>query len=130
MTTGLDTNVLVRFLVGDDAAQLERAARLIARNEVFVARTVLLETEWVLRACYGLSEPAIARLLTGFCGLDRVTVEEEASVAAALRCYAAGMDFADALHLHAPGPDRFATFDRDLRKRAGRMVSGRPVLEL
>ena len=52
---GLDTNVLVRYLVRDDEAQFEKASRLIKREigvgeAVFVSLPVLLETEWVLRS--------------------------------------------------------------------------------
>ena len=51
---GLDTNVLVRFLVRDDEVQLEKARKLIKREiaagrRVFISQLVLLETEWVLR---------------------------------------------------------------------------------
>jgi len=49
----VDTNVLVRFLVRDDAKQAARAAALIQANEIWVCKTVLLETEWVLRSLYG-----------------------------------------------------------------------------
>jgi predicted nucleic acid-binding protein len=51
---GIDTNVLVRFLVRDELAQFERARRLIKRevgsdDAVLISHLVLLETEWVLR---------------------------------------------------------------------------------
>ena len=51
----VDSNVLVRFLVLDDAKQAARAAALIRANEIWVSKTVLLETEWVLRSLYGFS---------------------------------------------------------------------------
>jgi len=56
---GVDTNVLVRYLVRDDPAQFERARRLISREvdtrePVLVSLLVLLETEWVLRSRYDL----------------------------------------------------------------------------
>ena len=52
---GVDTNVLVRFLVRDDEAQFEKAHKLIKREvaagrRVFIGQLVLLETEWVLRS--------------------------------------------------------------------------------
>ena len=54
---GVDTNVLVRFLVRDDEAQFEKARKLIKREvaagrRVFVNQLVLMETEWVLRSRY------------------------------------------------------------------------------
>jgi predicted nucleic-acid-binding protein len=62
---GVDTNILVRYLVGDDRSQYERARRLIHRQEeigepVLVSLWVLLEMEWVLRSRYGLAKPDIA----------------------------------------------------------------------
>ncbi len=45
----LDSNVIIRLLVADDAVQGERARKLISENEVLIATTVLLECEWVLR---------------------------------------------------------------------------------
>ena len=57
---GIDTNILVRFLVRDDERQSEKARKLIRREvvagrSVFVSRLVLLETEWVLRSRYDLN---------------------------------------------------------------------------
>ena len=65
----LDSNVLVRFLVQDDAAQLSAARRLIGRcireNEsLFVPATVSLELEWVLRSNYGFTKADIVRVLS------------------------------------------------------------------
>ena len=58
---GLDTNVLIRYLVRDDQLQYEKARRLIARElmkgePVLVSLLVLLETEWVLRSRYELGK--------------------------------------------------------------------------
>ena len=46
----IDTNVIVRLLVRHDDEQLRRAKSLLASSEVFVANTVMLECEWVLRS--------------------------------------------------------------------------------
>ena len=56
---GIDTNILVPFLVRDDETQFEKARRLIGREvaagrRVFVSQLVLLETVWVLRSRYDL----------------------------------------------------------------------------
>jgi len=66
---GLDTNVLVRFLVRDDAEQFERARQLIRREvgrgePVLVSLLVLLETEWVLRSRYALPKADILAVLS------------------------------------------------------------------
>lgn len=65
---GIDTDVLVRFLVRDDEAQFERARRLrkreVGRGEtVFISQLVLLETEWVLRSRYGVVKAVIVAAL-------------------------------------------------------------------
>jgi len=51
----VDTNVIVRYLTRDDAAQFAKADALVKNNDVYVCTTVLLETEWVLRRGYGFS---------------------------------------------------------------------------
>ena len=60
----LDTNVLVRFLVRDDAAQGEAAANLIrsgvrSGNALFIPVTVALELEWVLRSAFNFDKAAV-----------------------------------------------------------------------
>lgn len=47
-----DTCILVRFLADDDKEQADSAEVLLADNTVFLPKTVLLETEWVLRSRY------------------------------------------------------------------------------
>ena len=115
----IDTNVIVRFLTADDPVQAAAARRAIEAGEIFVATTVLLETEWVLRSGYGFSSEAIEAALKGLAGLPGVTVEDPLLLAAALDGLAAGMDFADALHLaKAEGCRAFLTFDLKLVKAA------------
>ena len=70
MMLGVDTNVLVRFLVRDDEAQFEKARKLIKRevaagSGVFVTQLVLLETEWVLRSRYSLPKNLIIEAISG-----------------------------------------------------------------
>ena len=121
----VDTNVLVRFITNDDAAQAKRARLLIEAGPVFVAKTVLLELEWVLRGAYGLDRPTILKAVRGLLGLPALTAEDESNVARAVDWYEAGMDFADALHLASSGQQSaFATFDHSMRKRASKAVGG------
>lgn len=120
-----DTNVVVRLLTADDPAQSRRAAALFAEQPVFLAKTVLLESEWVLRHCYGLERPAILRALTLVAGLPGVSIEAASDVAAALAAFGAGLDFADALHLvTSRSADRFVTFDDKLVKRGPTAMPG------
>jgi predicted nucleic-acid-binding protein len=124
----LDTNVVVRFLVNDDAAQARRARALIETNPVFVPVTVLLETEWVLRGGYKLPRTEVARLLRALLGLPDLATEDPQRIALALDWHAAGIDFADALHLAwSPGAERFATFDEKLVKAAKKLDAIRVV---
>lgn len=117
----VDTNVLVRLLTGDDKAQARRAATLFKRESIFIPKTVLLETEWVLRRLYQLESATLVSAFRKLSGLSNVELEHPLVVAQALQWCEAGMDFADALHLassHSAG--RFATFDVQLRKTAPR----------
>lgn len=116
---GIDTNVVVRFLVGDDKHQAQKARAAFEAGDIFVATTVLLETEWVLRGAYGFAPGRVAEALMGLAGLPGVVVEEPAALALALDWMSEGMDFADALHLaKANGCTAFLTFDRRLTGRA------------
>jgi predicted nucleic-acid-binding protein len=113
----IDTNVVVRLLVNDDAAQGRRARSLLAAGqEVFVAPTVLLESEGVLRAAYGLAPDKIADFLRALLGLPGVRTAHPEQVALALAGYEQGMDFADALHLASSSQaERFYTFEAACR---------------
>lgn len=120
----LDTNILVRFLTRDNPEQAVRARALIETGAVFVPRTVILETEWVLRIIYRFERSAIAAGLMRLLGLPGVEIEDRPTVARALGWCGQGLDFADALHLASSGrAEAFATFDRALRRKA-RAVGG------
>src|SRR6266852_3758788 len=115
--TALDTNVLVRVITNDDRAQAARAARFLREQEsVFIAKTVLLELEWVLRSAYRIRPNAIVSALRYILGVFNVEIEDEAAVRHAIEWYEKGMDFADSLHVASAGRERkFATFDSALR---------------
>jgi predicted nucleic-acid-binding protein len=115
----IDTNIVVRLLTNDERDQADRAQAIIAENDVFVATTVLLETERVLRGAYSLAKADVIAALRAFCGLSGVTLENPARIETALTWAAGGMDFADALHLAAvENRAAFVTFDRRLVKAA------------
>lgn len=122
----VDTNVLVRFLARDDTGQTARADHLLRVNRIWIPKTVLLETEWVLRNSYAFDRDRITADFRGLLGLTTAQAEDDGTVAEALEWYAAGLDFADALHLASSGGAReFATFDRKLAARAARVTSTR-----
>ena len=119
--TAVDTNVLVRLLTQDDRRQAVHANTLFATGQVWIAKTVLLETNWVLRSLYGFGDNAVQGGFTMLLGLPNIRMEDEAGVAEALSLVSQGIEFADALHLVSrPRGARFVSFDRDLIRRAGR----------
>lgn len=125
----IDTSVLVRLVTRDDDAQARRAAALFEREQIYVGKTMLLETEWVLRFSYELSRPVILNALKSSVGLPQVTVEDGPAVAEALDLFETGMDFADALHLASSREAaHFATFDERLKKLADAASPGRRVV--
>lgn len=119
----VDTNVVVRFFTTDDPKQSQRALVLIRDTPVWLAKTVLLETEWVLRSLYGFGAERVAGAVQDLLGLPTVHVEDARAVQQALDWFAAGLDFADALHLASRDrAEAFVTFDGNFRKRAGRLT--------
>lgn len=119
--TAVDTNVLVRLLTGDDPKQAAIAQTLFESQQIWIAKTVLLETEWVLRSLYGFENSAILEAFAKLLGLANVQAEDESSVAAALALTAHGLEFADAIHLNSRPPGTaFVTFDKNFVQRAKR----------
>lgn len=120
----VDTNVVIRFLVDDDAAQHKRAVALFRKHRIWLSRTVLLESEWVLRSIFDFHASEIAHAFNGLIGLPNVVCDERLALSQAIEALAQGMDFADALHLqcasHAACDEGFATFDARFIKRASR----------
>lgn len=100
---GLDTNVLVRFLVRDDQMQFARARRLLQRETgrgepVLINLLVLLETEWVLRSRYALSKSEILGAFSGLLDAAELLFEDEASLEQALYTWKdSSAQFADCL---------------------------------
>lgn len=115
----VDTNILVRLVAQDDAPQAARATALLRSTNVWIAKTVLLETHWVLRNVYRFSREEAVEALRELAGVGTVVIEDEAVVAKAFEWSDNGMDFADSLHLaSAAASEGFATFDRALARTA------------
>ena len=126
----IDTNIVVRFLTRDDPEQASRAKALLLAEPVFLSKTVLLESEWVLRSGYRLARDAIAAAFRDLLSLSGATVEDPSAVFRALAWYDGGLDFADALHLASSGPaGKFATFDEPLIRRAKALPQAPVVVE-
>jgi predicted nucleic-acid-binding protein len=117
----VDTNVLVRLLTADDRGQAAAARNLFNAEQLWIAKTVLLETGWVLRSVYGFDEPAIQQAFIKLLGLNNVEVEDEPAVAAALALTGQGIELADAMHLSSrPSGAVFVSFDQSFVRRAKR----------
>ncbi len=133
---GLDTNVLARYyLSGHDtdavsARQQQAARRLLEGGRpVFVAKTALLELEWVMRGACGLAPAQFGAVLDHLLASPQVTLEDRLSVETALAGHRKGLDFADALH-HASYRrcSTMASFDdRKFARRAARLGLTPPV---
>ena len=118
----LDTNLLARLLLQDDAAQHKRVKALFKTRQVFTAPvTVLLELVWVLesRDC---KPERIVFGLTALLDLPNFKPERADAVRAALHSYEGGMGFADALHLAlSEDQQKFMTFDRAFARQARKL---------
>jgi len=118
---GLDTNVLVRYIVQDDPRQAAVAVRLIegrctARSPGYVSVPVLVELVWVLTSAYRHGKAVVVKVMRQILRTAEFTVEDRDTVLAALREFESGAaDFADYLiahRNHARGCTRTYTFDR------------------
>ena len=118
---GLDTNVLVRYIVQDDPGQADAAARLIegrctARSPGYVSVPVLVELVWVLAGAYRYERGVVAGVIRQLLRTIELLVEDRDAAWSALREFEAGTaDFADCLIAHrnrARGYMQTFTFDR------------------
>lgn len=130
---GIDTNVIVRFLVRDDDAQFEKARKLIKREvaagrRVFFTQLVLLEMEWVLRSRYGLQKNRIIEVISGLLDATDVQFEDEASVEEAIFVWKdSSAGFSDCLigaRNRRLGCRATATFDIKASKLPGFIAAG------
>jgi predicted nucleic-acid-binding protein len=118
VAAAIDTNVLVRFLTGDDLAQAAVAADRM-RQGFIVLPTVLVETEWVLRASYGWPRERIAAALLDVVDLPEA-LGQPARIGWVIDRFSAGADFADMMHLSmAADAELFLTFDRRIERTVG-----------
>lgn len=116
---GLDTNVVVRYLVQDEPDQSATASAVIdalTENEPgFLSLVTVVELYWVLRRAYKVSSAKCAELVEGLLDARELRIDRESSVRAALIASRDGLDFADALIAElgrVAGCDHTVTFDR------------------
>lgn len=99
---GLDTNVIVRYIMQDDAKQATKATQLIeslnADEPGFIALVSVIEVYWVLTSCFGLTGEQVAQALSAMLRIKQLRVEQAEQVLRALKVFASGKaDFADCL---------------------------------
>jgi predicted nucleic-acid-binding protein len=124
--TGIDTNVLVRFLTGDDPKQSQAAERLLKRKcspakPGWIGLIVLCELVWVLQRGYGYRREEISAVVSQLLATAELEIEDSDAVREALALYETGKaDFSDgllALCNARAGAEITYTFDR----KAGRL---------
>ena len=129
---GIDTNVLVRFLVRDDENQFEKARKLFKRESaagrrVVVNQLVLLETEWVLRSRYDLPKNQIIKAISALLDSADIQFEDEPAVEEAMFVWKdSASDFADCLigaKNRRLGCRATATFDIKASKLPGFIIT-------
>ena len=118
---GLDTNVLLRFILRDDAKQAKQADEFVERwctaaSPCRINRLVLAELVWVLESAYRYARDDVAAVLDQLLLTAAFDIEDRDFARAALQAYRlTTVDFSDALIAKCnrqAGCDRTGTFDR------------------
>jgi len=89
---GLDTNVVIRYLVQDDPAQSKKASYFIEKSikageTLWICQLTLCEIFWVLERCYNLNKEELISTLTALLQTRQIKIEQEDIAWAALRDY-------------------------------------------
>jgi len=122
---GIDTNVLVRYIAQDDAAQSRRATSFIEKecNEAapgFVGLVVLVEVVWVSESSYGAAREDVADIVRRILSTKQLVVQDAETAWKALRLFESSKtDFADCLverSAMAAGCKNVVTFDKQAAK--------------
>lgn len=129
---GLDTNVLVRYIMQDDPKQSPKASKLIESldgdNPGYITHVCVIELYWVLTSGYELTGEQVTQALGAILRTKQLLVERADQVMRALRVFAAGKaDFADCLierSASGAGCTQTMTFDVGASKHAGMTLIG------
>lgn len=129
---GLDTNVLVRYVMQDDPRQSRKATALVeslsSEAPGFIPLVALVELVWVLSSSYRLSRAQVAETIELLLRSKELVVDRADLVLQAQRRYASGRaDFADCLIeriAHDQGCTATMTFDAAAAKAAGMTLIG------
>jgi predicted nucleic-acid-binding protein len=118
----VDTNVLVRLITRDDAAQVRAAEEFVGKG-AWISHLILAETMWVLDSVYELSRDQISTAAEMLLNHEELTLQDADVVRAALNQFRdhGKVEFSDCLALEIArkaGHIPLATFDRDFAKLA------------
>jgi predicted nucleic-acid-binding protein len=119
----IDTNVLVRLMVGDDKAQTAAAQAFVAEG-VWISTVVLAEATWVLTSVYEVGAHALLEATTMLLDHRSLTIQDADAVTAALKLFRSSpaLGFSDCLIVELArkyGHTPVGTFDRRLARAAG-----------
>jgi predicted nucleic-acid-binding protein len=116
----VDTNVIVRLVLGDDPRQVEAAEAFVAKG-AWVSHVAIVETVWVLDTVYGLSAKQLANAVDMLLRQQNLSFQDSDAVAAALDHFRKrpSLGFSDCMIVEAArkaGHIPIGTFDRDMAK--------------
>lgn len=115
----IDTNIIIRLITRDDEEQYQKSLQLFQNNSIFIADTVILETEWVLRFAYKFKPLEIGMAFRKVFGLPNVYLTNERIILQVIEWHEKGVDFADAFHLASSHHClEFYTFDEKFLKKS------------
>ena len=115
----VDTNIVVTFLTERDDPSKDKVLDVMRHNLILVTATVLLESEWVLRAVYNVPRNEIEQAFRRLQAMPNVSFYPSDAVAKALNWNQGGLDLPDALHVSlSSDADAFVTSDMPFIKRS------------
>lgn len=115
----VDTNIVVTFLTERDDPSKDKVLDVMRHNLIAVTATVLLESEWVLRAVYNVPRNEIEQAFRRLQTMPNVSFYPSDAVEKALNWNQGGLDLPDALHVSlSSDADAFVTSDMPFIKRS------------
>ena len=127
---GLDTNVIVRYIMQDDPKQSPKATKVVEsltqQKPGFVSIVSIVELYWVLTSCYNLTRQEAGQALSALLRIKEIVVENAEQVLKALRVFEHGQaDFPDCLierSCATAGCEKTVTFDAGASKHAAMVL--------
>jgi predicted nucleic-acid-binding protein len=127
----VDTNVLLRLILNDDAEQYRRAKELVVRvshagEKLYIPQIVIQELVWVLLNKLGIPRQDLVVALDGLLAMPVWEIEESGRIARAIQIFEQyPVDFTDACLgaiSHERGIESVLSFDRDMGKIGARWI--------